>query len=78
MGKNSDEFSMNEAMRLAKSDAGRKLFSMLREQNGDALNQAMADASAGDFEKVKKELAAMLASPQVQAMLAQLRGQRDG
>lgn len=78
MERNFDGISMQEAMRLAKTDTGRQLYDILRSQKGDALDQAMADAAAGDYTKVKESISAMLTSPQVKALMEQLRGNSDG
>ena len=70
------EQSMKDAIKMANSDAGQQLFSLLKEQNAEALDAAMKDASNGDYSKVREDLSRMLASPQVQALIEQLR--RDG
>ena len=44
MQKNSDNFSMQEALRLAGSDAGQQLLALLRQSNGTQLQQAMEQA----------------------------------
>ena len=72
MNKNSENFYMQEAMRLAQSEAGQQLFAMLREQNGTAIDQAMTMAAAGDYTQVKQTLSSLLSSPQVRAMLEQM------
>ena len=72
MQNNSDQFSMQEAMRLAQSEAGQQLFALLRSQNGSAIDQAMAQAATGDYAQAKQTLASLLASPQVKAMLEQM------
>ena len=72
MQKNSDNFSMQEAMRLAKSDAGQQLLAMLQAQNSDSLKQAMSQASKGEYDKLKQTLAPLLASAEAQKLLAQL------
>lgn len=74
MSKKSDDFSMSDAMRLAKSPAGQQLFAALQAQNGDALQQAMDQAAAGDYEQVKKTMSALLQDPKMQALLRQLGG----
>jgi len=63
---------MQEAMRLAQSEAGQQLFALLREQNGNAIDQAMTMAAAGDYTQVKQTLASLMSSPQVKAMLEQM------
>ncbi len=75
MEKNSQNFSMDEAMRLAKSPAGQQLISLLRHTNGGELQKAMDLASAGDMKGASKILNALLSSnDQAQALLDQLGG----
>lgn len=78
MQKNSDNFSMQDALRLAKSDAGQQLLALLRAQNGDSLQRAMDQAATGDYEEVKKTMSALLASPEAKALLEQLGRQNNG
>ena len=78
MERKSDEISMQEAMRLAKSDTGQRLFQLLKTQNSDAMNQAMQDAAAGDYAKVKNSLLSMLGSPEVKQLMDQLKGESNG
>ena len=75
MQKNSDNLSMEEALRLAKSEAGQQLFDALRQRNGNAMGRAMAQAAAGDYSQIKDTLSSLLASPEIKAMLEQLGGQ---
>jgi hypothetical protein len=77
MQKNSDNFSMQDALRLAKSDAGQQLFAMLRSKDSDTLNKAMEQAESGNYEQVKKTLSSLLDSPELRAMLEQLGGMRN-
>ena len=72
MQKKSDDFSMQEALRLARSEAGQQLYAMLQAQNGDAVTKAMTEATSGDYTAAKQTLSALLSSPQVKAMLEQL------
>lgn len=72
MQKNSDNLSIQEALRLAKSDAGQQLFAALRKQNGTAIDAAMEQAAAGDYTQMKDTLSSLLASPEVKAMLEQM------
>lgn len=77
MQKNSDNFSIQDAMRLAQSETGQRLFAMLKEQNGGAVDHAMAQAAAGDYDQVKQTLSTLLSSPQIRAMLEQLGRQNN-
>lgn len=78
MRKNSNDFSMQEAMRLAQSKTGQQLMAALRAQNTDAVSQAMEQAAAGDLEKARQSMSSLLASPQIQALLEQLRRDSHG
>ena len=72
MQKNSQNFSMQEALRLANSDAGQQLLALLKQSGSQQLQQAMQQASAGDYTAIKDTLAPLLSSPQVQSLLKQL------
>ena len=74
MLKNSQNFSMQEAMRLANSDAGKQLLAILKESDSTMMQQAMDDASAGNYANMQKTLSSLLSSPQVQALLKELGG----
>lgn len=78
MKKNSGSFSMDEVMRLANSEAGKKLISILQSQNSEQLKKAAAEAANGDYETASKTMSGALDSQQIQALLAQLRGQSHG
>lgn len=69
---NFDPRSMQEAMRLANTPAGRQLIAYLRQSNGDAMQQAMNSAAAGDFEAVKKILGQMLSTDEAKKLMEQL------
>ena len=66
MGKN---FSMEDAMALARSRQGQQLLSMARQAGGRELQKA---AESGDVEKVKKALSGLLESPDFRALMHQL------
>lgn len=71
-------FSMEDARRIAESDAGQQLMSALRRNNGEQLKAAMAQASAGDYAQVQKTLSSALAAPEIRELLKQLGGQYGG
>ena len=75
MQKNSDNLSMQDALRLAKSEAGQQLFAALRAHNAPAMDRAMEQAAVGDYSQIKDTLSSLLASPEIKAMLEQLGGQ---
>ena len=72
MQKNSEDFSMQEALRLAQSPAGQQLLAMLRQQDAGQLRQAMEQASAGDLHNARKTVEAMMSTPEMQKILGQL------
>ena len=72
MQKNSEDFSMQEALRLARSPAGQQLLAMLRQQDAGQLRQAMEQASAGDMQNARKTVEALMATPEIQKILGQL------
>ena len=75
MQKNFDNFSMQEALRLAKSPAGQQLLALLQQSDPDALKTAMQQASAGDYSQIQQTLAPIMASQDVQKLLRQMGGQ---
>ncbi len=72
MEKNFQNFSVQEAMKLAKSDAGKQLIAFLQQQSGKDIQNAMAQASAGNMDAAKQALSGILENPQARAMLQQL------
>lgn len=78
MQKNSDNFSLQEAMQLARSETGQQLLALLQSQNGDALRQAMNQAATGDYDQVKQTMSALLDNPKARALLEELRRQQHG
>jgi hypothetical protein len=74
MQKNSQNFSMQEAMRLANSDAGQRLLAILKQSDGDQLRKAMDQDAAGNYEGMQSALSSVLASQEVQALLKELGG----
>ena len=72
MQKNSQNFSMQEALRLANSDAGQRLLALLKQNDDPGIRQAMQQAATGDYTKIKDSLAGLMASPQVRQLLKEL------
>ena len=77
MGIKSNDFSMQDALRLAQSQAGQQLFDQLRTQNPEAVNQAMEQAASGNYDQIKQTLSDLMSSPEVKAMLEQLGRQNN-
>ena len=72
MQKNSQDFSMQEAIRLANSPAGQQLLAILKQSDSAKLQQLMQQAAGKDFEKAGQTLNALLSSPEAKALLDQL------
>ena len=68
------DFSIQQAMKLAQSDTGQELLALLRNTQGEKLQQAMDQAAAGDYAKVKESLQALMSSPEARELLEKLRG----
>ena len=68
------QFSMEQAMALAKSPAARQLLNILRQKGGQDLAKAENLATAGDMDGAKKALSSLLEDPQVRKLLKDLGG----
>ena len=74
----SDNFSMDDAKRLAASPEGKELMALLKKADGTQLQNAAEQFAAGNIEDAKRALAPLLNSPQIQALLKQLGGKDRG
>lgn len=74
MQKKSEDFSMEEIMRLAKSPAGQQLIAMLRQTDKGELEQAVSQAKTGNYAQASQTLSAMLSSPEAQRLMKELGG----
>ncbi len=78
MEKKYDDFSMQEAMRLAQSDAGQQLLQLLKNNHSQAAKTAMDSAQSGDLFRAKQALQGFLSDPQALALLQQLKEGNHG
>ena len=78
MEKKYEDFSMQEAMRLAQSDAGQQLLQLLQHNHGNAAQVALNRAKDGDMQQAKQALQAFLSDPKAQALLRQLKEDGHG
>lgn len=78
MEKKYDGFSMQEAMRMAQSDAGQQLLHILQQNHSNAAKVALDRAKAGDMQQAQQALQAFLADPQTQALLRKLKEDPHG
>lgn len=63
-----------EAMRMAQSPAGQQLLALLQKQQGGQLQDALEQASTGDYAQARDTINAFLATPEAKALLEQLGG----
>lgn len=74
MQKNSQDFSMDEIMRMANSPAGQQLIALLKQSDAGKLEQAVSQAKTGNYSQASKTLSAMLSSPEAQKLMKELGG----
>lgn len=77
MNQNNRNFSIEDAKRLAESEEGKKLYSLLQSQEPNKLRMAMQQATAGDFEQLKKTLGTFMASQEAQSLLKQMENKHE-
>lgn len=78
MKKNSENFSMDDIMKLANSEAGQQLIAFLKTQNSAQLQKAAEEAAAGHYAQAKQTMSDALSSQEAQALLSQLGGRSHG
>ena len=72
MQKNSQNFSMQDALRLANSDAGQRLLAILKQSDGQQLGKATDSAAEGDYSSAMQALSSLLQREDVRSLLKQL------
>ncbi|MBE6943934.1 MAG: hypothetical protein E7453_06695 [Ruminococcaceae bacterium] len=72
MDKKSQEFSVQEAKRLAGTPAGKQLAQLLQQTDPRALSDVLSKAKQGDYQDAAAQLQQLLSSPQAQALLKEL------
>ena len=73
MQKKSEDFSVEEAAKIARSPAGQQLLAMLRGADQAQLQKAADLASTGDYKAASLLLEQTLSSPEAQALLKDFR-----
>lgn len=74
MQKNSENFSVQDAMRLAGTPAGQELLSLLRRADSSQFQQAAQLASEGNYAQAQQLLSGFLQDPEVQRLLSKMGG----
>lgn len=72
MQKNSQDFNLQEALRLAKSPAGQQLLAMLKQSDPQKVQQAGDQARKGDYSAAMATVRQLLSTEEGQALLRQL------
>lgn len=78
MQKNCEDFSMQDALRMAESPAGQQLLAMLRSRDAGQLQQVIDLAKAGDLAKASASIQSMLSSQQARELLKQMEENSHG
>ena len=74
MEENSNNFSMQDMMRLAGTPAGQQLLNHLQKKNAKQLQMAIAHAVSGNMEQAKAILSELIGDPESQKLIRQLGG----
>ncbi len=64
--------AVQDAMRIANSESGKKLLAALQNTDDPALRSAMAQAASGDYAQMQQAARQILASPELQKYLREL------
>ena len=76
--KQPEGFSVDDAKKLAQSQAGQKLYSALQQSHGTQLQNAMDQVSSGNLQEAKNALTEILNTPEFKAFLQQMGGPGNG
>ena len=74
MQKNSQDFSMQEALKFANSSAGQQLLALLQKTDADTLRKSIDQVKSGNMDAAKASLSQFLTSPEVKDLINQLGG----
>ncbi len=67
--------SLQQALRFAQSSAGQQLLAQLRQSRDPAVQSAMEQAAAGNYEQAQRSLSSLLNSPDFQELLRHFGGE---
>lgn len=70
--------ALAQAKKIADSDTGKKLFALLSQSDPSALQQAMEQAAAGNYQQVQKTVSQLMSSPEARALLEKMGGSGNG
>lgn len=69
---------MEAIRRFAQSDAGQKLFAALRQNHDRQIQQAMKEASGGDYSAAQKTVSQLLSNEQIRKLMEQFGSGQNG
>lgn len=69
---------LDKIIQLAASPQGQALLAQLQQTHPEALESAMQNAQAGNYEQIKKSMSEFLSSSAGQALMQQMRGLNNG
>ena len=72
MHQQNSHFSMEDAIRIAGTPAGKQLVDLLKSGTDGNVDAARRAVEAGDLEQAKKSLSGLLQSPDIQKLLKEL------
>lgn len=72
MEKKFSQFSVQEAMRLANSDAGKQLIGFLKANHGEKAAIAGKNVEDGDYAQAQKTVQELMSDPQAKALMHML------
>lgn len=78
MQKKSEDFSVQEAMRLAKTPAGQQLLAILKQEKGDKLQAIIRLAQEGNMQAAGNALQDVLSSSNAQNLIKEMEENRHG
>ena len=78
MQKNDNNFSMQEAMKLANSPVGKQLIAMLQQADPEAMQKAMALAASGNYDQIPQVLSSLKEMDEVKKLVKDIGGDANG
>lgn len=74
MNQKSDNFSMEQAARLASTQEGQQIMELIRSRQGANLTSAIEKANAGDYSALQNTVQQFLSTPEAKKLLEKLGG----
>lgn len=71
-------FDIQQAMRLANSSTGQQLLNLLQATQGDALQGAIDQAAAGNYDQLKKTVQQLLSNEQARQLVEKMGSESHG